>query len=125
MIAALRPDRVWWKYSDEPRTAFSSRVGYSWKILSRPVGREFWRLVNLENRRFALRGGIGGGFNHVHASSLAVEINNAVGEGEEGIILGPADVPAGMKGGATLPDDDPARQLGFFAIASWAWAGRG
>ena len=37
-------------------------------------------------------------------------MNDAVGEGEEGIIFGSADVPAGMKRGAALPDDDPARQ---------------
>jgi hypothetical protein len=39
---------------------------------------------------------------------LAVEEHDAVGQGEEGIVFGPADIAAGVEHGAPLPNDDPA-----------------
>jgi hypothetical protein len=45
---------------------------------------------------------------HVYPSSLTIELDHAVGQGEQGIILAAADVAAGLKARAALPDDDAA-----------------
>jgi len=46
--------------------------------------------------------------NDIHAPSLAIEEHDAVGEGEERIVFCSSDIPARMKHGATLPNDNAA-----------------
>jgi hypothetical protein len=48
------------------------------------------------------------GCNHIHASALAVEMDNPAGESEEGIVFGPADVTSGVEAGAPLSNDNAA-----------------
>src|SRR6516162_5265589 len=56
------------------------------------------------------------GSHHVHALTLAVEQDDAVGHREQGVVLAAADVVAGEVARAALADDDAAGENCLAAI---------
>ena len=49
----------------------------------------------------------------VDATTVLVEVDVSVDESEEGVVLAHSDVGSGVPLGATLTDDDVARDYGF------------